>query len=117
MREAEQAVCWVIDNYIDCVKFDVYTDTIKSIAVYLEYNKADSYSSMTMMYGVLFTLALIEYYTSIEYYEKCHQLQQGILRINDLYGANLPTSMRDKWVLENMHLTPSEILNKHYKNK
>jgi hypothetical protein len=91
--------------------------TIRSISLYVEVNQVDIYGTMTMSYGILFTLAVLEYFISTEEYERCKTIVEGISRLNSLYKCDLPHSLTDKWCMENMELSPLQILEKHYHNQ
>ncbi len=114
MREVNVAMKWILDNRRDCVKFKPDTACMKSIATYLEYNHSDGYITMTLSYGILFTLALLDYYVSIENYEKCAVLVQAIKECNVMYKTDLPTTLDSQWARENILLTPLQILHKHF---
>lgn len=115
LNEAIRCISWIRTNYPDCIKFNADDASIKSIAVYLEHNRPDTYCTMIMMYGVLFTLGVLEYMIEIENYEKCKVILDGINRSNSLCNAGLPTTLHSKWVSENINLTPSQMLEKHFK--
>lgn len=107
---------WIKDNYPNCIKFRPNDKDLRSIAVYLAHNKPDTYISMNMMYGVMFTLAVLEYMIEIENYEKCKVIVEGIKLSNEIYKTELPTSLHSKWVSENINLSPLQILERHFKS-
>ena len=117
LREVDKVIMWVEGNHYDCIKFVVNDHTLKSIALYLECNHPDKYITMNMQYGVLFTLAVLEYYKTIEEYERCAVIVESIKLCNTMYKTDLPTSLDSKWVEENRGLKPSEVLTKHFKEQ
>lgn len=114
LNEVLPCVQWINHNHPDCIKFYPDDAALRGIAVYLEYNKPETYVTMTLMYGILFTLAVLEYYIACENYEKCQVILDGIHRVNHIYKCDLPTSIDSTWVKENKGLSPSEILHKHF---
>ncbi len=117
MTYALEVLGWVHENRPQCMKFVPFENDIRSIAVYLEVNQQDSYTTMTLMYGILFTLAVLDYCVENENYEQAAVIVASIKRTNLLYKTNLPTTLDSPWCKENMNLSPSEMLAKHFKGK
>jgi hypothetical protein len=116
MKEAESVMVWVNKNIPESIKFEAAFSEYMTIDFYLTLNTVQDYGTMTMRYGVLFTLAVLEYYIVTEQYEKCCVIRDAIARLNNVYNADLPTSIHDKWCTDNMHLTPLQILER-FNNK
>ena len=114
MTEVFKVMCWILEFHPDSVKFVPNEYTLKSIAVYLEINTPENYCTMTMCYGVLFTLAVLQYYISEEEYLRCAVIIAAIKRMNDVYGCNLPTHIDSEWCKLNMGLSPLEMLENHF---
>jgi hypothetical protein len=108
----EKLIDWVVSNYPDCVKFNIDESMYKSIRFYLLYNQSSTYGTMVMVCGILFALASLEYFIEIEDYERCAKLIGAIHELNAIVDLKLPTTLHSRWVSENIHLTPMEILDK-----
>lgn len=115
LNEVKQCIEWIYANHPDCMKFAPTDRELRSISVSLKYNNPDTYCSMIMIYGILFTLAVLAYMVEIEEYEKCQQIVNGIHMLNVRYNCGLPSYISDDWCKLNKSLSPHEILHTYFK--
>lgn len=112
MTRAELMTQWVRVNHRVALKFFCTNDDLRSIDFYLSYNKNHTYESMIMMYGIIFYLACIEYFITVEDYERCSSMVKAIEFVNHNYKIELPTSFHSEWVSEHIHMSPTQLLKK-----
>jgi hypothetical protein len=58
----------------------------------------DKYTDVTLRFGILTTLCLLEYYTEIEDFEECQKIIDSINMINSAYEINLPKNINEETI-------------------
>ena len=87
-RDTSDAVDYIQVCRPECIKFVMTDGDFKSICLYV---KTGSFDTMIFRYGYMFTLALLEYFTAIEFYEKCGEIVECIDRLNAAFkDLNIP---------------------------
>lgn len=113
--EFAQIVCqWVKDVYPELVKHaDTFNDRC-TISIYLQENTKALYTNMLFMYGVLYYLAVIQYFAENEEYERC-ELMLSVIKEENLKFTkeHLPLSLEDESIKKWKDLSPKEIIVKY----
>lgn len=110
MNEVHAIIDWVKENHPYAIKFNPDYSVRKSIELYITIDESKGYQTIVVMYGILFVLAMLEYYKFIEDYAKCRTITDSIKECSKLYRFKFPTSMDDPFCQRIKDLSPLEIL-------
>lgn len=91
-----EIVRWVEDVYPRNLRFNADRETLKTIGTYLHFNNEKSYRAFILMFGILFFLAVIQYFVQQEEYERCTVMLKAIDKVNKEEGWNLPRCIEDE---------------------
>lgn len=112
-REAGTATAWIKWYYPKAVKFEADYSTIEVIEQYIKINTPEHYGTLMHLYGVLYLLGLIKYYSSKEKYEVAASMLKAIEMHNEKYSQSLPLDIDSEEARDYLNLRPSEILETH----
>ncbi len=108
MEETEEILMWIDKNWKGAVKFEVDDNVFDQLSELIDYKTAD-YGRLLFLFGILMTLAILEYYIANQEFERCKLISDTINDINETLHWNLPTSIHDPLCTKMLSMTPFEI--------
>lgn len=112
LHEALDIIEWVEENYPENLKFTPDKETLEKIGLYLHLNTMESYNMFILLFGILFYLAVLEYFVQEEDYLRCATMIKTIDEVNSTYGWNFPHSVEDELAKTWARLSPLQLLEK-----
>lgn len=110
IHKALNVIEYVEENYPDHLKFTVDRETLRQIGLYLHLNNKNAYHTFILLFGILFFLAILEYFCENEEYEVCKIMVETIQEVNQQYGWEFPTTVEDRLIKQWRNLSPLELL-------
>ncbi len=107
LKAAQDVYDWLYLYHPEAIKYVVDDEILKKVALYLETEK---YDTLLFTLGILSYLAVIQYFTENEEYEKCQKMIDVIYRWNNKYDMELPTDYYNEQIQEWTRMSVSEFI-------
>lgn len=89
-RLAKGAIAYVMEHHHDVIKVYITENDTQSIAFYIETKK---YDTLLYLYGHQILLGMLEYFVTIEEYEICKCIVDGIKKFNKETNSKVPLKL------------------------